>query len=1386
MNDAPARAAANAPEQEKGAAVNQATTALPPAAGFHLVRYFAVTGFVAFLIVTAALLYFEYKEGDFIKLMQQEQTAFFAQTQDSFAQKQDATARRDLLSVHETGNVNLTRLFANSLWEKDFAPFVAKVQRIPVDHCRAIADVKDAGGKSVQPGEKKACYAGIGRQIMALPEFQALNPRVFGMMKKSTVFKIKVYDLRGITAYSSEHGQIGEDKLGNAGWQGAAAGKPASELTHRDKFSAFEGVVENRDLISSYLPVFDPGSDKIVGVFEIYSDVTPFIKQIDATSAQIGKLNADNQAQLERVADANYAKVDKSENLRLAIVLVPLVLLYFVLLLVVRHGQRIIDKQGIERRRAEVALKQSHDQQQALIGTIDGIVWECDARTFKFTFVSPQAERLLGYPAERWISETTFWSDHIHPDDRKRVVSYCEVETRDMRSHRFEYRFIAADGRIVWLSDIVTVIVENNAPVKLRGLMVDVTARKSAETQLQLQNTALDAAANAIVITDREGTIRWVNRAFSTVTGYSSGEAIGQNPRLLKSGQHEPEFYRRMFDTLLGGSVWQGEIVNRRKDGHLAWEEMTITPMRGEGGEITHYIAIKQDISERKSQELKIARLSRIHAVLSGINSAIVRVRDRQELFNEACRIAVEHGNFGLAWIGLLDPATLDVTPVAWAGLGSDELKQGKTTARADVPLGQGVLGRAIRERKPAFDNDISARSGVGGKRRQEALRLGYRSLIVLPLFAEDAVAGMLALFAKELNFFDDEEIKLLNELAGDISFALEHIVKEGKLGKLSRIRAVSGEINAAIVRVHEREALLRETCRIAAEHGKFELVWVALLDAEKKKVKPVAWTGFSPEAAHAVSWASISAARGTLGEAIQTRRAAVRNDLGTELASGKLRQEALKAGCRSTGCLPLVVDGRVVALVALFAAGTGFFDEDELALLDELAADVSFALQSIARQEKLDYLSYYDALTGLPNRTLFLDRAGQQLRARSGEPRMVALILLDVERLRNINETLGRHGGDELLRLVSRRLEHAFNGTDYIARISADSFGVVIRGIRDAVEIAHAVESKVLTFFREPFLVNDQELRVAAKIGIAMFPTDGEDADTLFKNAEAALRKAKVTGERFLFYTAEMNAQAAQSLSLETRLRKAVEAQQFVLHYQPKVELASGRVCGLEALIRWNDPETGLVAPGTFIPLLEETGLILEVGRWALAQALVDYGDWTARGCTVPRIAINVSAIQLQQKNFVDTVVDVVRQAGNIPEALELEITESLLMKDVEASIRKLSTLRELGIHIAMDDFGTGYSSLSYVARMPINVVKIDRSFIIAMTGNSQDMAIVTTIIALAHSLNLRVVAEGVETEEQAQLLRLLKCDEMQGFLFSRPLPAAEVEAKFLAAAAA
>ncbi|HZW13363.1 MAG TPA: ATP-binding protein [Noviherbaspirillum sp.] len=326
---------------------------------FRLVRYFTFASLGMFALVTIALVYFQRQQAVFFQDVQRLEIEFFKLVQSDFAKKQDEVARRDLLAIHESGNVNLTRLFANTLWERDFAPFVAKAAAIPVEHCRDIPDVEGKDGKMTAPDAKKACFAEVGKKIMALPEFAALDAKVFDTMKKSTVFKIKVFDLRGITAYSSEHKQIGEDKSFNAGWKSALAGTPKSELTHRDKFSAFEGVVENRDLIGSYLPVLAPGTDKIVAVFEVYSDVTNFLDQIKQTSAAIDKTAQSNLVELEKVAAFNQQKVEETSMQGLAIVVGLLALLFGSLYVIVRRADKIIVQQEGEREHAHQQLAQS-------------------------------------------------------------------------------------------------------------------------------------------------------------------------------------------------------------------------------------------------------------------------------------------------------------------------------------------------------------------------------------------------------------------------------------------------------------------------------------------------------------------------------------------------------------------------------------------------------------------------------------------------------------------------------------------------------------------------------------------------------------------------------------------------------------------------------------------------------------------------------------------------------------------------------------------------------------------------------------------------------------------------------------------------------------------
>ncbi len=489
------------------------------------------------------------------------------------------------------------------------------------------------------------------------------------------------------------------------------------------------------------------------------------------------------------------------------------------------------------------------------------------------------------------------------------------------------------------------------------------------------------------------------------------------------------------------------------------------------------------------------------------------------------------------------------------------------------------------------------------------------------------------------------------------------------------------------------------------------------------------------------------------------------------------LKREALARGYRSQMAMPLLVEDQAVGVLVLYASETGFFDHEELKLLKDLAGDISFALDFIGKEERLTYVSYYDTLTGLANRQLFFDRLAQALHSARAERRLLAVMIIDLQRFKRLNDTLGRSAGDRILRELALRLQRTVKESATPARIGGDRFAVMVPNLA-GTSMARWVDDWIVDAFAEPLIIDDIELRTTVKVGIAVFPSDADTAETLFMNAEAALKRAKDADDPYLFYSPEMNARVAQRLHLESRLRRAVTQNEFILHYQTKVDLATRRIRGLEALIRWNDPEFGIISPLDFVPLLEESGLIVGVGRWVFEQALADIQRWRALGLEVPRVAVNVSEVQLRHPNFVATVLGALGPAVSHATGIDVEITETMVAQNTGANVQKLLRLREAGLQIFMDDFGTGYSGLSQIAHLPLDALKIDRAFVAGMTLSSEHMAIVSAIINLARALRIYVVAEGVETEEQAARLYGLGCDEAQGFLFSRPMSAEDISA--------
>jgi diguanylate cyclase (GGDEF)-like protein len=421
--------------------------------------------------------------------------------------------------------------------------------------------------------------------------------------------------------------------------------------------------------------------------------------------------------------------------------------------------------------------------------------------------------------------------------------------------------------------------------------------------------------------------------------------------------------------------------------------------------------------------------------------------------------------------------------------------------------------------------------------------------------------------------------------------------------------------------------------------------------------------------------------------------------------------------------------------------------------------------------EERLSYLASCDSLTNLPNRILFYDRLNQVLSRAPWSKRLVGVLFLDLDRFKIINDTLGHNVGDELLKAVAERLKGCVRAGDTVARLGGDEFTVILDDVAKEQDVTK-IAQKILDALSKPYRIEGHELFTTTSIGISLYPHDGETAETLLKNADIAMYRAKEQGKNnFQHYSSAMNAKASERLSLENGLRHALEGEELRLLYQPQLDLKSGQIIGMEALVRWQHPEMGLLSPAKFIPVAEETGLIIPMGEWVLRTACAQNRAWQTAGYASMRIAVNFSARQFQQQNMIKMVSRVLQETGLAPHFLELELTESIIMKNAENTIATLYQLHEMGLEISIDDFGTGYSSLSYLRRFPINRLKVDQSFVRDIAKDPINAEIVNAIITMAHSLKIKVIAESVETAEQLRILRSLECDEMQGYILSPPL---------------
>jgi diguanylate cyclase (GGDEF)-like protein len=707
-----------------------------------------------------------------------------------------------------------------------------------------------------------------------------------------------------------------------------------------------------------------------------------------------------------------------------------------------------------------------------------------------------------------------------------------------------------------------------------------------------------------------------------------------------------------------------------------------------------------------------------------------------------------------------------------------------RNVTRTTLEAIQAAFGASYR----LIQVDASGHIAVEGRKERVAmLIIGVeKEVIELPdnvptvLIARqpNAKQELQALEAGAVDYFSDAmpmpllTARLGKHLSGRISklecYVRELELQQRKNAKLNRSLATLSGTNSAIARLRGRSALFNETARVAVEAGGYAAAWIAVRNKDERFVL-VACNGFSNGELSALDMPL--AQDGALQSSMDSGAVVIRNATSLDGLTDADSMDAYHRGFGALAIVPLKPWDQVVGMVALYATEEGFFDDSDVSLLSELGQDLSFALRSFEQQDRANYLYYYDVLTGLPNFPLFLDRLTQFIHTAYSRELGVYVLVVNLVHFKNINEVWGRQAGDQVLEIFAQRLRRGLPEQASIARVAGDSFAIADI-YSDNADLTLLID-RVTEIIEEAIQIEGHTLQLSARMGCATSPEDGEESEVVFRNAEAALKHAKLTGERASFYSPELNAHVGARLELEGLLRTAIGTRQFVMHYQPKVDVKSGEIVAAEALIRWIHPEKGVISPADFIPLAEDTHLIIPIGKWVIDTVCAQQSAWRAQGISIVPVALNLSAMQFKGSDVLKDVQAALIAHGISPGDIELELTETLVMQDPAAAEETMRALRDAGLHLSLDDFGTGYSSLAYLKRFPFSSVKIDRAFVTDITTNAGDAAIAKAIIGMGHGLQLNVIAEGVETAEQLQLLRESGCDQIQGFYFSRPLPA-------------
>ena len=824
-----------------------------------------------------------------------------------------------------------------------------------------------------------------------------------------------------------------------------------------------------------------------------------------------------------------------------------------------------------------------------------------------------------------------------------------------------------------------------------------------------------------IVALDNVGRVTYANKKTAALFGNSEGALLGENWIDCVIPSEDRQKVRARFQAIIKEKIDQYsqmgdvDVVTRRGVRlRILWSNHLL---KDSEGQITGVLSFGQDITAQKHAQFRL-----------NLHQDVARIIGESDSFTEAATLFVQTvckrfgWDFGEVW--MIDSMK---NAMVWTACWNHQTEQTAwfeaESKQLTFPKGFGLPGVAWERGRPVWVEDVADNPAF--LRQDDAKKIGLHSGFAFPILVGDAVVGAVDFLSHKIQSPDVGLIDLFKNVGIQLGNYYQRKKVEAQLKVWDEMFRSNGEA-MMITDAKPKILAVNEAFSRLTGYEQEEVVGRSpqLLKSERHN------HSFYKE-----MWNSLNETGTWQGEAWNRRKD------GTDYLQGltltKMRNEK----------------GVTTHYTATFRDNS----------------------ERRAAEERIRYLVHHDALTGLPNRILLADRLNMAIARANRSNRFIVIFSIDVDRFKVVNDSLGHDVGDTLLRLLAQRLRNCVREEDTLSRPGGDEFIIVFSNIGDIGAVIPIVE-KISNTIRMPLNIGDMDFNLSASIGISVYPHDGLDREALLKNADAAMNFAKETGRnQYHFFTTDLNRVVSDRLRIETNLRKALEREEFFLHYQPQIDIRTLRVVGVEALIRWRQPEEGMISPATFIPVAEESGLIVPIGDWILAKASSQWREWSAMGRPPITLAVNISAIQFYKHDFLEKIARNVKECG-LDSFLEIEVTEGVMMKNMPVTLDIMHKLKAIGCKLSIDDFGTGYSSLGYISRFPIDKLKIDQSFVRAMLASRINMAIVDTVIRLANNLNLQVIAEGVETQDELAALQARNCDEVQGYFFARPMPVEEL----------